>query len=94
LPAPTEELKFHPTRKWRFDLAFQDQQLAIEIDGAVFMQGRHSRGVGITKDCEKICEAVILGWRVMRVTTDMVKSGEALNLVERAYRALTVKEGC
>ena len=86
LPAPETEYRFHPTRKWRFDYAWPDPKLrlACEVDGAVHVGGRHSRGVGIEKDCEKFSEAAILGWRVMRVTTGMVKSGQALSLIERA----------
>ena len=84
LPVPEAEVRFHPTRRWRFDLAWPQKMLAVEIDGAVWTQGRHSRGAGIEKDCEKYSEAAIAGWRVMRVTTGMVKSGQALSLIERA----------
>ena len=85
LPEPTRELKFHPTRKWRFDLAFMDAKIAVEVDGGVFIQGRHSRGAGIEKDCEKFAEATALGWRVLRVTPRHVTSGQAVDWIERIY---------
>lgn len=38
------EHRFHPVRKWRFDAAFPVRKIAVEIDGGVFVQGRHMRG--------------------------------------------------
>lgn len=85
LPAPLREYRFLPPRRFRFDLAWPDhQKLACEIDGAVWVNGRHSRGSGIQRDCEKFSLAAIHGWRVLRVTGDMVKSGKALKFVELA----------
>lgn len=59
---PVRELRFHPTRRWRFDFAWPDQKLAVEIDG----RGRHQTVTGVRGDCEKHNEAVRLGWRVLR----------------------------
>ncbi len=33
---PEEEYQFHPKRRWRFDFAYPDIKLAIEIEGSVF----------------------------------------------------------
>ncbi len=82
LPEPQTEVKFHPKRKWRFDLAWPDRKLACEIDGGGFIGGRHSTGMGIQRDCEKGAAALLLGWRVLRVTPAQVRSGEALNWIE------------
>lgn len=83
---PLTEYAFHRKRKWRFDYAWPAIKLAVEVQGAVFAQGRHTRGAGYTEDCVKLCEAAILGWRVLYVTTGMVESGEALALIERALK--------
>lgn len=64
------EYRFHPVRKWRFDYAFPDIKLAIELDGGVWISGRHNRGVGYIKDMEKLNEAAILGWHVLRFIPD------------------------
>jgi len=53
----TPEHRFHPVRKWRFDFAFIPQMIAVEFEGGVFTQGRHSRGVGLSADCDKYNEA-------------------------------------
>lgn len=87
LPKPEVEFKFHPTRQWRFDFALPAQSIAIEIDGAVFAAGRHTRGKGFENDMEKLNEALILGWRVLRFSTGMVNDGRALGVVERLLRA-------
>lgn len=86
LPAPELEYKFHPTRKFRFDFAFVPQKLAIEIEGGAFMRGggRHNRGTGFSSDCEKYSEAAILGWRLLRSTTEQVSSGQLFDWIERA----------
>ena len=83
LPSPVLEYIFHPSRKWRFDLAWPDCKFAVEIQGGVYSEGRHTRGRGYTNDCEKLAEAVCLGWRVIYVTTEQIKSGQALAWIER-----------
>jgi len=75
---PEKEYRFHPVRKWRFDYAWVKRRVALEIDGAVYTRGGHTRGKGYTNNREKDAEALCLGWRVLRVTTGQVESGEAL----------------
>lgn len=84
LPLPEYEATFHPLRKWRFDACWKDLKLAVEVEGGVFIQGRHSRGAGFRNDCEKYAEAAILGWRVIRVLPEHVKSGQAADWIARA----------
>lgn len=78
---PEREFRFHDTRKWRFDFAFPELKLAIEVEGGTYTNGRHTRGSGYEKDLEKYNEAVKLGWRVLRFSTGMVTSGKAINEV-------------
>lgn len=61
-----EEFRFHPTRKWRFDFAHEELKIAIEIEGAVWVRGRHTRGKGYLADMEKYNTAQSMGWRVFR----------------------------
>jgi len=76
--AVEREYKFHPTRKWRFDFAFPEQKLGIEIEGGLYVSGRHSRGAGYESDMRKYNEAVKMGWRVLRYSTAMVLAGDAV----------------
>ena len=68
-PEPIREYEFHPEREWRFDFAFPDKMIAIELEGGVFSGGRHVRGQGYVNDLEKYNEAVMLGWRLLRYET-------------------------
>lgn len=87
LPAPVLEYRFHPTRKWRFDLAWPSLLLAVEIDGGLFVAGRHSRGAGIRDAMEKTAHALMLGWRVMPLCPDHIKSGQALDWITQCIQA-------
>jgi hypothetical protein len=78
LPQPEEEYRFHPERKWRFDVAWPKHKIAVEIDGGLYVNGGHSRGAQREKDYEKDAHAMALGWRVLRVSTGQVKRGDAL----------------
>lgn len=74
LPLPVAEYKFCPDRRWRFDYAYPDLKVAIEQEGAVWAQGRHTRGSGFIKDMAKYNKAALLGWRVLRYTPDQMQS--------------------
>jgi len=87
LPKPVAEFRFAPPRKWRFDFAWPDRKLSLEIEGGVWTNGRHTRGRGYERDMEKYSTAAVNGWCVLRVTPRMVQSGEALALVEQALRS-------
>ena len=68
LPEPQPEFRFHPSRRWRFDYAWPDHHVALEVEGAVWTQGRHTRGSGFLADIEKYNAAAALGWRIIRCT--------------------------
>ena len=63
LPVPEFEHSFHPERKWRFDIAFTEQRVFVEVQGGIWQAGRHSRGAGMKKDWEKWNAASGMGWR-------------------------------
>lgn len=88
LPVPITEHRFHAVRRWRFDWAFLEPKLAIEVEGAAFLPGggRHTRGAGFRKDTEKYAEALILGWRVLRVLPEQIANGTALTWCERILK--------
>ena len=65
LPKPVFEYRFHPVRKWRIDVAFPDSKVALEVQGGIFIQGRHSRGAAMLKEWEKLNALAGMGWRVL-----------------------------
>lgn len=84
LPAPCREFRFAPPRLFRFDFAWPELGIAVEVEGGTFMAGRHNRGGGMAKDAEKYNLAAQQGWIVFRVTTDMFRDGRAFETVKRA----------
>lgn len=86
---PVAEYRFAPPRRWRFDFAWtgEDVKLAVEVDGGGWNNGRHSRGLGMRNDCEKFAEAMIRGWRVLRVMPEHVRSGQAADWVQKIFNA-------
>ena len=71
-PALGEECQFSPKRRWRFDFAHKPSLVAVEIEGGVWSGGRHTRGSGYVKDCEKYNEAALTGWTVLRLTPELI----------------------
>ena len=86
LPEPEREYRFHPTRRWKFDFCWPSKMVAVELEGGTWTGGRHTRPVGFEQDCEKYNEAAIMGWRVLRFTANMVRSGEALTETEQEVK--------
>jgi hypothetical protein len=86
LPAPIFEVQFHPGRKWRWDLCWPDQRLALEVQGGIFVQGRHSRGAAMLKEWEKLNTAASNGWRVLFVQPRDLCLVETMNLIRNALR--------
>jgi hypothetical protein len=88
LPEPEREYRFHPTRKWRFDLAYPDMvpKLAIEIEGGSWIMGRHNRAKGFQADLCKYNAAVGLGWRILRYTPQQVRRMVAAMEIEEILR--------
>lgn len=83
LPVPLREYRFHPVRRWRFDYAFLAQKVAVEVDGGIWVRGRHSGGSGQLKDMEKMNSAVLAGWRVLHFTPQQVLSRDAFAMLQQ-----------
>jgi hypothetical protein len=74
LPVPTPEYRFAADRKWRMDYGWPAHKVALEVEGGIWIQGRHSRGSGMSADFVKYNRAAILGWRVVKcVPSDLMK---------------------
>lgn len=81
-------------RQWRFDYAFPDYKVAVEIEGLVVrsmfenvnggyvrrtvMTGRHATITGFREDLEKYICAKYLGWDVLRFEQGTVADKYAL----------------
>ena len=82
-PGWVEEHRFAPPRRWRFDFAHVGRKLAIEIQGGIWVRGRHSRGgQNQLKEMEKLNAAALDGWLILYFSPDQVKTGMALRVVQ------------
>ena len=80
------EYRFHPVRRWRFDFAFPEIKLAVEVQGITYFggrenTGRHHTAKGIEADLEKYDEAMRFGWDVYCCSQKMVESGRAIETI-------------
>ena len=78
-----QEFKFHPDRKWRADFHLKGRMILIEVEGGIWSGGRHTRGKGYIGDMEKYNAATMLGYQVIRFSTEQVKSGLAIQQIEK-----------
>lgn len=83
IPQPDAEYVFAPPRKWRFDYAWLASRVALEVEGAVWTQGRHTRGSGFLKDMEKYNAAASRGWLVLRCVPSTLYSKENIDTLKR-----------
>lgn len=81
-----QEHRFHPTRKWRFDFAWPEKMVAVEIDGGIWIKngGRHNQD----SDREKINTATEMGWRVFRFSTSQVTT-DPMSCVQKIRKLLS-----
>jgi hypothetical protein len=70
LPPADEENYVIPgsPKRWQYDRVWLSYRVIVEIEGGVFTQGRHTRGMGFVKDCNKYNWATSQGWKLYRFT--------------------------
>lgn len=97
IPIPEHEFRFNKTavsrkgklRIWRFDYAWQDLKIALEVDGGIYSGGRHVRGKGFREDMEKMNEAVAQGWVVIRTTPRELPTLYTIDMIRRVREVRT-----
>ena len=86
-PVLEREFRFHPSRKWRSDFAHLPSRTLIEIEGGIWVRGRHTSPRGFAADAEKYLEAALAGWRVIRLVDDQIKTP----VIERIVALINVR---
>ena len=85
LPQPEREHRFHPVRRWRFDFAWLDRKVAVEVHGGAWVTGGHNRAGHQASDNEKANTATLMGWKVLTFNTVQMKDLAAVrSVVEQA----------
>lgn len=85
-PGVRTRLEQSGLRDWRFDFAWPDLKVAVEVDGGIWSRGRHVRGSGYADGCRKKNFATSLGWSVFTFTPSMIENGEAISLLVKVVR--------
>jgi very-short-patch-repair endonuclease len=87
---PVTEFRFAPPRKFRFDLAWPDLKIAVELEGGVYSGGRHTRGKGFENDCEKYNLAALNNWLVVRYTSNMLKN-DPISVIRQIQHLIDIR---
>ena len=89
LPKPEIEYRFDIDRGWRFDFAWPNQKVALEVQGGLFVNGAHVRGAAVVKEHEKLNWAAMHGWRVLYCQPSDVASVRVARMIHYALRPIT-----
>jgi hypothetical protein len=97
LPPLERQLRFakHLGRQWRFDFAFPDYWLAVEIQGVVVRRiggkmvtmGGHADVQGMRNDHDKHNTATLLGWSVLQFMPSEIRPRRAIEMTMRVLAA-------
>lgn len=84
LPIGVGQYRIVEGRQFTWDRAWPEHRVCAEVQGAVWIQGAHSRGSGVQRDCFKASLAAAYGWRCLPLTREMIESGQAVQLIAQA----------
>jgi len=87
LPEPTREYRFAADRRFRFDFAWPEHKIALEIQGGYYSGGRHNRDP--IADTKKANFAGLRGWTMLFAKPDEVRNGTTLNEISKALSGPT-----
>lgn len=89
LPEPIREFHAIAGRRFRWDFCWTEPYaLLVEVQGGTWINGGHSRGAGVSRDCEKLNLATLSGWKVLAFTGDQIHRGEALSWLQAFFSSV------
>ena len=73
-------------RQFRSDGAYVAERVLVEVDGGIWMPGGggHSHPMHLETQHQRDNLAALLGWKLLRFTKRMIRSGEAVQTITRA----------
>jgi very-short-patch-repair endonuclease len=86
IPIPEIEYKFSKERKWRADYCWINEKIILEVEGGVWVNGRHTSSKGFLADIEKYNAAVCLGYKLIRVIPDKLLKIDTLNMIKQLLK--------
>jgi hypothetical protein len=85
-PALAREYKFHTQRRWRLDYYHAATRTAIELEGGLYSNGRHTRTAGFLGDIEKYNAATMHGIALLRLGTGQVDPAHVAEIISYIER--------
>ena len=82
VPDPVAEHRFEPSRKWAFDFAWPQYNVAVELNG-----WGHRTLERTLQDDERLNWATERGWLILRYSSQTVKAAPA-SIIEQLMRTL------
>lgn len=70
-------------KDWKSDFCWIDHKIICEVEGGIWVKGRHTRGKGFQADLIKYQEAMLLGYIIYRCSGEMIKDGSAVKSIHR-----------
>ena len=71
---PVEQCKITFDRDFRWDFAWIDSLVCLDVQGGGWGRGKHNREFGMSNDFIKEALAVSLGWRVFHMTKTLIEN--------------------
>lgn len=78
--------RFLPGRRYELDYALPAIKTGVEVNGGQWMKSGHSSGRGLHRDADKQNLAILHGWVVFWLTTDMLSPNANPEHVARIVR--------
>ncbi len=91
LPTPERQFRFCE-RLWRFDFAWPEVKVVVDVQGGIWNRGGHVRGRGYLNDCEKLNTAILLGYKVLYVCSIHIENGMAIKWIKNALNIENLPE--
>jgi hypothetical protein len=83
IPEPTPEWRFALPRRWALDYAWIPHKVCLEIEGGLYVRGRHVRPEGFLRDIQKYNRLALNGWLLLRcIPKDLTSPGIYLQIKE------------
>ena len=89
-PGIRKRIKAAGLQDWRFDFAWVDEKVALEMDGGIWTQGAHVRGGHYESDRKKYNAAQVNGWIVLTFTGGMLDN-DTIGCIELIRTALNIR---
>lgn len=92
IPLPSHtEFRIDKTRR-RFDYAYPEYKILIEIHGGIWSSGRHTRGKGFMSDRKKMNDAQLLGYIVLEFPVPTIEH-DPIGCAETIAKSIEMMKG-